>query len=67
MKSVILAVAASLCLSTVGACSSGKAISTTYGTTIAEELRELKSTLDEGLISQREYNRTRKDILRRYD
>lgn len=67
MKNLAIAIAASLCLTSVGACSSGKAVSATYGSTIAEELRDLKSALDDGLISQREYNRARKDVLRRYD
>lgn len=36
-------------------------------TTIGQELQDLKAAYDAEIISEREYNRARKDILKRYD
>jgi hypothetical protein len=41
--------------------------SETHTTTIGQELLDLDRALDRGLISEREYERTKEDILRRYE
>lgn len=40
---------------------------TAFSQTMGQELRDLKAAYDDGLISEREYERARKDILDRYD
>lgn len=39
---------------------------TTSNSTMGQELTDLKAAHDQGLISQKEYDRAKKDILKRY-
>jgi hypothetical protein len=41
--------------------------SETHTTTIGQELLDLDRALDRGLITEREYERAKEDILRRYE
>ena len=36
-------------------------------TTMGQELQDLKKSLDEGIITEKEYERAKKDILKKYD
>ena len=39
----------------------------TTSTTMGQELQDLKKSLDEGIITEKEYERAKKDILNKYD
>lgn len=55
-----------LALFTLGACGGGGAKSTNINssTTMGQELTDLQAARDKGLISEKEYNKARKDILK---
>lgn len=67
MKSVRLLAVATLMLSTLSACGGGGAkVSTeTHTTTVGQELLDLDKAYQNGLISEKEYNKTRKKIMSR--
>ncbi len=56
-------------LLSLGACGSGGAQSTNINTTttMGQELIDLQASYDRGIITEREFNRARKDILDRYE
>jgi hypothetical protein len=64
----ILALALGLVLS-LAACGGGGAKTSiqTSNTTMGQELMDLNASYEQGLISAREYNRAKKEILRKYD
>ena len=41
--------------------------SETHTTTIGQELLDLERAYDRGIISKREYERTKEDVIRRYE
>ena len=48
-------------------CGGGGAKLQTTSTTMGQELQDLKKSLDEGIITEKEYERAKKDILKKYD
>jgi hypothetical protein len=48
-------------------CGGGGAKVQTTSTTMGQELQDLKKSLDEGIITEKEYERAKKDILKKYD
>lgn len=48
-------------------CGGGGARVQTTHTTMGQELQDLKKSFDEGIITQKEYERAKKDILKKYD
>jgi len=64
----LLALALAACLGVAGCASSSKANVTVTGTTTiskGQELTDLQKALDEGAISQRDYDKVRAIILKR--
>ena len=54
----------------LAACGGGETTrveSETHTTTIGQELLDLERAYDRGIITKSEYERTKKDIIRRYD
>ncbi|MEX1298235.1 MAG: SHOCT domain-containing protein [Desulfotignum sp.] len=48
-------------------CGGGGAKVQATSTTIGQELQDLKTSLDQGIITEKEYERAKKDILKKYD
>ena len=65
MHSLRLLAIATLMLSTLSACGGGgaKVKNETHSTTIGQELMDLDEAYQRGLISEKEYKKTRKHIL----
>ncbi|GAB5387066.1 MAG: hypothetical protein Alpg2KO_00340 [Alphaproteobacteria bacterium] len=58
-----------IALVSLTACGGGGAenMNINANTTIGQELTDLREAFDEGIITEREYERTKADILERYD
>jgi len=67
MKTITQIAITALLLSTLSACGGGGAkVSTqTHATTVGQELLDLDKAYKSGLISEKEYNKSRKNILSR--
>lgn len=52
-------------VSLIGGCSSSKNTVQSTGVTIGQELQDLDAAREKGLITKKEYDRKRQDILRR--
>jgi hypothetical protein len=48
-------------------CGGGGAEIQATNTTMGQELHDIKKALDQGIITEKEYNRAKKDILKKYD
>jgi len=68
MKNVKLMVAILLTLSfgALTACGGSDTKVTNTSTTQGQELQDLKKSFDQGIITEKEYNKAKKDILNRY-
>lgn len=51
----------------VTGCGGGGANVQATNTTIGAELQDLKNALDEGIITEKEYKKAKKNILKKYD
>jgi len=47
-------------------CGGGGAEIKATNTTMGQELQDIKQALDQGIITEKEYNRAKKDILKKY-
>ncbi len=48
-------------------CGGGGAEIQATNTTMGQELSDIKQAFDQGIITEKEYNRAKKDILKKYD
>ncbi len=48
-------------------CGGGGAEIQATNTTMGQELQDIKNAFDQGIITEKEYNRAKKDILKKYD
>ena len=66
VKMMVLGLIIGFCVVITG-CGGGGAEVKSTNTTMGQELQDLKKTLDQGIITEKEYNRAKKDILKKYD
>lgn len=66
LRTIVLLSMLGLSIAMTG-CGGGGAKVQATNTTIGEELKDLKGALDEGIITERQYERAKKDILNKYD
>lgn len=52
---------------TVAGCGGGGATVQSSNTTIGQELSDLQTAYEKGIITEKEYNKAKKDILKKYD
>ncbi len=50
-----------------GGCGGGDTQVKASSTTMGQELQDLKKAFDEGIITEKEYNNAKKEILKKYD
>ena len=57
----------SICAVLLTACGGSENTIQNNTTTMGQELMDLESSFEKGIITEKEYNRAKKDILKRYD